>query len=103
MGALNACGDDSGEIECGHGIQNVQLATWEEVWKYCGNQYSLGLENNEVSYVMCPATCTEGPQNCERKISCHDIVYSENGEDAKTLRTHNNCTGNGAAVCQQKL
>lgn len=98
LGTLNACGDHDVSLECGRGIQNVQLATWEEVWRYCGNQYSYSRENNPESYVTCAATCSDG-SNCEKKVDCHTIIYG----DAKALRNYNNCTGNGSAVCYEKI
>jgi hypothetical protein len=103
LSTLSGCGEEQ-EIQCGTGIQDIQKATWQEVWHYCADTESVGRLGHEDSYVMCPATCTDSPKGCERKYTCAQIWSREDVEGRQIdLKTLNGCTGNSASQCKVKV
>ena len=103
VSTLAGCGDEA-DTQCGTGIQNISLETWEKVWDHCAATAQVGMLENKDSYVMCSATCTDSPKGCERKYTCEQIWNREDVDGQPlNLKTLNNCTGNGVSVCTEKL
>ena len=106
LSTLTGCGDDP-ELKCGTGIQDISISQADKirtVWDYCAATEQVGMLDNENSYVICPATCTDSPKRCERKYTCRQVweQKDENGGHLD-IQNMNGCTGNSAAECTEKV
>jgi len=111
LSTLAGCGEDP-EVQCGNGIKDYPIPGITDstanqiktVWDYCAATAQVGMLDNKDAYVMCTATCVDSPKGCERKYTCRQ-VWEQTDIDGNHLdvQSLNNCTGNTAVVCTEKV